>query len=187
MHWFWRATIVGAGVVRRVVIILLLLATLFTGGLWVLSCLQWPGRWYGRIFDIGIHHSPPGYGVGGWWALHGYHRGSKRDQCVSVRDGRIRLVLSKATRPFSTPGYEWRRGNLSIRRQSGWWESTLEIRMPLWLPFTLFVTYPTIAFIRGLLRRHRRHRRRRKDLCLICGYNLTGNVSGVCPECGERI
>ena len=23
--------------------------------------------------------------------------------------------------------------------------------------------------------------------CVRCGYNLTGNVSGVCPECGERI
>jgi len=24
-------------------------------------------------------------------------------------------------------------------------------------------------------------------LCLVCGYDLTGNVSGVCPECGTRI
>ena len=24
-------------------------------------------------------------------------------------------------------------------------------------------------------------------VCIECGYNLTGNVSGVCPECGERI
>ena len=24
-------------------------------------------------------------------------------------------------------------------------------------------------------------------VCARCGYNLTGNVSGVCPECGERI
>jgi len=23
--------------------------------------------------------------------------------------------------------------------------------------------------------------------CQSCGYNLTGNVSGVCPECGEHI
>ena len=20
-----------------------------------------------------------------------------------------------------------------------------------------------------------------------CGYNLTGNISGICPECGEKI
>jgi len=23
--------------------------------------------------------------------------------------------------------------------------------------------------------------------CTRCGYNLTGNVSGICPECGLRI
>ncbi len=33
----------------------------------------------------------------------------------------------------------------------------------------------------------RRLRRRRHNLCVTCGYNLTGNVSGVCPECGEPI
>ncbi len=25
------------------------------------------------------------------------------------------------------------------------------------------------------------------DLCNTCGYNLTGNVSGICPECGRSI
>ena len=54
--------------------------------------------------------------------------------------------------------------------------------IPLWVPFVLFAAYPTIAFIRGPLRRWRR---RRKGLCIRCGYNLEGNVSGVCPECGE--
>ena len=31
-----------------------------------------------------------------------------------------------------------------------------------------------------LLRRHR-------GLCLACGYSLTGNESGVCPECGTAV
>lgn len=26
-----------------------------------------------------------------------------------------------------------------------------------------------------------------RDLCSRCGYDLTGNVSGICPECGSRI
>ena len=33
--------------------------------------------------------------------------------------------------------------------------------------------------IRGYLRM-------RKGLCVYCGYNLIGNVSGTCPECGGR-
>ena len=28
--------------------------------------------------------------------------------------------------------------------------------------------------------------RRANGLCLGCGYDLTGNVSGVCPECGKE-
>ncbi len=29
--------------------------------------------------------------------------------------------------------------------------------------------------------------RARPDLCLKCGYNLTGNESGVCPECATPV
>ena len=37
-------------------------------------------------------------------------------------------------------------------------------------------------------RRHLRLREHaRKGLCPRCGYSLTGNVSGVCPECGTRV
>ena len=42
--------------------------------------------------------------------------------------------------------------------------------------------HPDIAFVRGPERRWRRHR---QGQCIRCGCNLEGNVSGVCPECGE--
>jgi hypothetical protein len=54
-------------------------------------------------------------------------------------------------------------------------------RMPLWLPLLLLLATPTAAVIRGPIRRCRR---RRKGCCVRCGYDLTGNVTGVCPECG---
>ena len=56
--------------------------------------------------------------------------------------------------------------------------------LPLWTVFVVTATYPTIAFIRGPLRRVRR---RRKGLCIACGYDLTGNVTGVCSECGVKV
>ena len=58
------------------------------------------------------------------------------------------------------------------------------LEVPLWSPIVLFAAYPTIAFIRGPLRRWRRCR---KGWCVKCGYDLTGNVSGVCPECGTEV
>ena len=30
-------------------------------------------------------------------------------------------------------------------------------------------------------------RRRESGCCTTCGYNLTGNVSGICPECGKSV
>ena len=56
------------------------------------------------------------------------------------------------------------------------------LAVPLWLPFLLTAACPTFAFIRGPFRHWCRLR---KGLCLACGYNLNGNVSGVCPECGR--
>jgi len=47
--------------------------------------------------------------------------------------------------------------------------------------FVVFALYPTIAFLRGPLRRWRR---RRNGLCIKCGYDLRGNVTETCPECG---
>ena len=51
--------------------------------------------------------------------------------------------------------------------------------IPLWL-FLITAGPPTI-----LLWRH--DRRFPKGHCQTCGYNLTGNVSGTCPECGKEI
>ncbi len=33
----------------------------------------------------------------------------------------------------------------------------------------------------------RRGVRRRRGQCIACGYNLAGNTSGACPECGARV
>jgi hypothetical protein len=55
--------------------------------------------------------------------------------------------------------------------------------------YTMHLALPIIAF--GLLtvacagvELIRRYRRRRTGRCVACGYDLTGNESGVCSECG---
>lgn len=58
----------------------------------------------------------------------------------------------------------------------------MALRFPLSPFLILFSLYPAIAFVRGLLRRWQR---RGRGLSIRCGYILEGNVSGVCPECGE--
>ena len=60
--------------------------------------------------------------------------------------------------------------------------SVRKIVVPFWLLFVATMAYPLVAWFRGPLRRRRR---RSLGLCLACAYDLTGNTSGVCPECGN--
>jgi hypothetical protein len=53
----------------------------------------------------------------------------------------------------------------------------------LWL--AIFV-WSLIRARRGV-RRYEEHQRHRQGLCPTCGYNLTGNTSGTCPECGTVV
>ena len=38
-----------------------------------------------------------------------------------------------------------------------------------------------------LIRWGKQRERVKRGLCPTCGYDFTGNVSGVCPECGTRL
>ena len=53
------------------------------------------------------------------------------------------------------------------------------LTLPLWIPLAL-AAIPTLAL-------WRRDRRPGPGHCPTCHYNLTGNTSGVCPECGTAI
>jgi len=52
---------------------------------------------------------------------------------------------------------------------------------PFWFPSLLLAAYPCYAIAKSLVRPYCR---RKSNLCCQCGYNLTGNESGQCPECG---
>ena len=54
-----------------------------------------------------------------------------------------------------------------------------KISVPFWLPFCTVFAPTVVLFF---------HTRRYKPgHCQSCGYDLTGNTSGICPECGTAI
>lgn len=67
------------------------------------------------------------------------------------------------------------------------------LRVPLRLPEDSTVFVGTgLAMLAGWIvaffierRRRRKRQGRAKRPCINCGYELLGNISGVCPECGE--
>lgn len=55
---------------------------------------------------------------------------------------------------------------------------------PFWLSTTALTLMGATPIVRGPLRRRWR---RWRGACAECGYNLWGNRSGRCPECGTRV
>ena len=116
--------------------------------------------------------------IGLGWPIVYVHHGDE----VSVRSGV--LYIYRLHVPPWGPGYtqyNWRPFLEALLSGGG---CLHRLRMPLWVPFLIFAPYPTLAFFRGPVRRYRR---RKRGLCVNCGYNLTGNISGICPECGTPI
>lgn len=101
---------------------------------------------------------------------------------IRLRTGPVQKVLF-IEKPSKWPRLS-RLVGLSVGRGGETIIYIASIRLPPLALSGLLATYPTIAFVRGPVRRRRR---RRRGLCIRCGYNLTGNVSGVCPECGTEI
>lgn len=57
------------------------------------------------------------------------------------------------------------------------------VYVPLWL---LFVALGLMPAYRAIVTRRTRYRLARRR-CPTCAYDLTGNASGVCPECGTPV
>jgi hypothetical protein len=79
----------------------------------------------------------------------------------------------------------WRYGNLRTSVLGLWAPSVgvdryaAYIILPLWLPLLLLALSTAILGWRD--------RRHRPGHCQRCGYDLTGNVTGVCSECGHTV
>ena len=61
------------------------------------------------------------------------------------------------------------------------------IGLPLWSMLALTTAVPLMILTRSIRNGMRRWRWRRRGRCPACGYDLTGNTSGVCPECAAEI
>ena len=127
----------------------------------------------------------PYYGMNGWCR-------SKTDETlILIHEGYCTVYIQRqipnpklnSKRSYGGRWLSFENGDRPTLHQGGhhrYWGFHVTLAIPL----VLLVTFPTIAFIRGPMRCWRR---RRKGLCIKCGYNLTGNTSGTCPECGKPI
>ncbi len=162
--------------IRKAIIAILSALACLSLGACVEQCLTMKAI---TFWDLPEEFSPPIWSSGGigWFCLEFFH--------IDVVDPKFVVDGKKRERPFVRTT-TW--AQFSINDRAGQLHQLQNVKytmviIPLPLLFLLFVAYPAIAFFRGP---YRRYRRRKKGLCLKCGYDLTANVSGMCPECGEK-
>jgi len=127
-------------------------------------------RLYWFRSDEGIYLSPTASGE-----MLSIRRDSDDAVCLAFRHASPNQIA-----PFA---WLWR------QRQIGWRPSSTTVAMsgfrtPVYLPVALLLGYPLFGVVRD---RWREFRRPKRGFCQSCGYDLTGNASGTCPECGGDV
>ena len=180
--------------IRKAVIVGMTLGAIMAGILGVVGNVQGyldPGRFYDASDRPALHWLQGQFGLGSrLQVMVNSYRGSLAVEYSSLP---TRGWYSRTDPFFCLPGfcaYQVRRCPLSLSSSNGppagtvYQQAGWIITIPFLLIAFLIGLYPLMTFLRGPLRRWRR---RRRGLCVNCGYNLTGNVTGVCSECGTKL
>jgi hypothetical protein len=118
-----------------------------------------------------------------WWKGDISHLGA-----ITVEDGSFKYC-HWTKRDQSSP--QWARMGVAVQvlrfyRRSLYGKQVgtiLLVIVPCWMIVTISGIAPSlwgVAFAR-------RSCQKKSGRCTTCGYNLTGNTSGVCPECGTPV
>ncbi len=121
--------------------------------------------------------------VSGWVAV----LYSKPPRILIVDHGMVEYWYVGATpNPLWPPSPGWhvqRHAACSLSwlpRYHRFMDGDLFVRLPIWIPLALIAALTTRRWWRDW-------RYIPPGQCQKCGYNLTGNVSGRCPECGTPV
>jgi hypothetical protein len=135
----------------------------------------------------GIVHWEFRLGHGGIYAERAFHESQNDSYLASVSQSGSDSETGDTgqlppPRIHTTYGFEFNREE--------WKDCLREYRLlyvvvPLWCPILLTAVMPISRYFSRLCNSWVHHNS--PFLCQRCAYNLTGNTSGVCPECGTAV
>ena len=156
------------------------------------SRLRRIAKWIG----LGVCVVMVGLSLVSFWCRFGYQDTRSFAPCWICEDDRKRLLPYRIGCQFRGGYFIAHVYHSPKRGQDGWiahpgqfyigWRLVLGVNdphpavfIPFWMPLIAIVVPTAILW--------HRDRRPRKGHCPHCGYNLTGNESGVCPECSTPV
>jgi hypothetical protein len=114
----------------------------------------------------------------------GRHIGIRKGECfVYWRNGFLPPGSQPGWTVTNRRGHEWPPGwfpRIERGLTATLFGPKTRIIVPVWVPVVLIGTVTAFLWYVDRRRTHLGH-------CQHCGYDLTGNVSGRCPECGTAI
>ena len=130
---------------------------------------------------------PGGVGWGAPWAGPEVlpRKGSVRSRPLAPGAYQTMFFLYRLSAKWQGLGFVWCSETVEPNK-AGWVRHTGTLIVPPAPPIVLLAALPVYRLNRRLVDRWHA-RRRRRGHCAACGYDLTGNVSGVCPECGGTV
>jgi len=155
-----------------VISLLLLLAVV---GLWVDSF--WTVRkWYSHTYvehetdyTLWVHSAMSDIGAVSFWRYE--IKGMPKPTIDKIK-AKIIPGATFTSQPADLPMYWWGFKFTTDHRR-------IAVAVPHWFLALIFATFPAIWLIKW-----NKRRKLGPNACPSCGYDLTGNESGVCPECG---
>jgi hypothetical protein len=144
----------------------------------VLTVGAWPGAERFRWVPTGGAAEVPALifsGAGTSWHRLG----------VAVERDTVTTWLAPGGGPAPLATYLAEAGRAGINRAST--PMPYAVRVPWWMLVMVLGALPLWRGASSFRRDRRRRRLAVRNCCLACGYDLTGDVSGVCPECGGSV
>ena len=116
-----------------------------------------------------------------WYAIDWFR--TDADIELSLYTGSVIYRIAPPN-PFKDPGFSWESETVTTTTAGGFGYIAQPVQVywfPAWLIVIVFacpIPFWLMQFWRS---------RRERGSCRQCGYSLTGNTSGVCPECGTAL
>lgn len=130
------------------------------------------------------------------YADHLVERPAQRNHVYAIlySNGYAKIELTYWVEPHLTgklhPGTRHPSGSSASHRppnrSKGVYYGIVDVSFSVWIVLVLGLMCLSALFPRWV-REWRLNRNKTVNVCMKCGYDLTGNTSGTCPECGRSI